>query len=115
MKITRLYTDNDEESHFEDIDIPLKDHGDIGKLSETINATGIIFRETDGDYNYDWHTAPRRQYIIMLGDVEIEVGSGEKRLFASGDILLAEDTHGRGHISRSVDNKPRRSIFVTLD
>jgi len=47
MKITRLYTGNDNESHFEEIDIPLKDHGDIGKLSEKINATGIIFRETD--------------------------------------------------------------------
>jgi len=51
----------------------------------------------------------------MLGDVEIEVGSGEKRIFTSGDILLAEDTNGRGHISRSVNNKPRKSIFITLD
>ena len=32
-----------------------------------------------------------------------------------GDILLAEDTTGRGHISRSIDGKLRRSIFITLD
>jgi hypothetical protein len=29
--------------------------------------------------------------------------------------MLAEDTTGQGHISRSVNNKPRKCIFVTLD
>ena len=116
MKVTRLYTGSDGESHFEDFDIPLKNEGNIGRLSESVKATGIIFRETDGDYNYDWHNAPCRQFVIMLaGQVEIEIGSGEIRCFKPGDILLAEDTTGRGHISRAVDNKPRKTIFVTLD
>ena len=115
MKITRLYTGKDGESHFEDIDVPLKDAGDIGMLSELHPATGIIFRETDEQYDYEWHTAPRRQYVIMLdGQVDIEVGSGEVRRFSTGDILLAEDTTGRGHRSRAVDNQRRKSIFVTL-
>jgi hypothetical protein len=116
MKVTRLYTGPDGESHFEDIDIPLKDGGPIGRLSEIIQATGIIFRETGPDYDYNWHNAPRRQFIVMLdGAVDIEVGDGTKRRFMTGDILLAEDTTGRGHISRAVDNQPRTSIFVTLD
>ncbi len=116
MKVTRLYTGPDGESHFEDIDIPLKDGGLIGRLSETIKATGIIFRETDPDYDYDWHNAPRRQFIIMLdGAVDIQVSDGTKRRFVTGDILLVEDTAGRGHISRAVDHQPRQSIFVTLD
>ena len=46
MKITRLYTGDDNESHFEDVDIPLEDKGDIGMLSRVLPATGIIFRET---------------------------------------------------------------------
>ena len=116
MRVTRLYTGLDGESHFEDIDIPVVDRGDIGRLSEHIQATGIIFRETDRDYNYDWHNAPRRQFIIMLeGEVDIIVGDGSQRRFGSGDVLLAEDTTGRGHVSRAVNNQPRRSIFVTLD
>jgi hypothetical protein len=116
MKVTRLYTGFDGESHFEDVDIPLKNEGNIGRLSESVKATGIIFRETDGDYNYDWHNAPCRQFVIMLaGQVEIEIGSGEIRCFGPGDILLAEDTTGRGHISRAEDNQPRKTIFVTLD
>lgn len=116
MKITRLYTGPDHESHFEDIEIDLKDAGDIGELSEKVKATGIIFRRTNPDYNYDWHNAPQRQYIIMLdGSVDVEIGDGTVRRFSTGDILLVEDTTGRGHISRSVDNQPRSSVFVTLD
>jgi hypothetical protein len=116
MKITRLYTGKDGRSHFEEIEILLKDAGDIGRLSESWNATGIIFRKTESDYDYNWHCAPRRQFVIMLdAAVDIEVGSGEVRRFGPGDILLAEDTTGQGHRSRAVDNRPRRSIFVTLD
>lgn len=116
MKITRLYTGNDGRSHFEDIDRALEDRGAIGRLSAAEAASGIIFRETDRDYTYDWHNAPRRQYVIMLsGSVEIEVGDGTRRRFGPGEILLAEDTTGQGHKSRSVAGQPRKSLFVTLD
>jgi hypothetical protein len=116
MKVTRLYADSHGESHFEDIEIPLNDCGDIGKLSQLQEATGVIFRETGSDYDYDWHNAPRRQYIIMLsGGVEIEASDGTSRRFGSGDILLVEDTTGKGHRSKSINNQTRKSIFVTLD
>jgi hypothetical protein len=116
MKVTRIYTGDDQESHFEDIEIPLADKGDIGMLSAVVKATGVIFRETPPDYHYSWHNAPQRQYVVMLeGGVEIEVGDGSKRIFEAGHILLAEDTTGRGHISRAVNNKPRKSLFITLD
>lgn len=116
MKITRIYTGADGVTHFEDLEIPLVEQGDIGALSERESATGIIFRETPGDYDYDWHPAPQRQYILMLdGAVEIEVGDGEVRRFGTGEVLLVEDTEGRGHKARAVDGKPRKSVFVTLD
>jgi len=117
MKITRIYTGDDFESHFEDIEVPLEDHGGgIGAISKLEDATGVLFRETRGDYDFDFHNAPRRQYVINLdAAVEIEVGDGSKRVIGAGEILLAEDLTGRGHISRSADGKPRRSMFVTLD
>ena len=116
MKIVRIYTGSDNRSHFEDIEVPLKDAGKVGFLSDRVKATGIVFRETGGDYDYDFHTAPRRQYVVNLeGEVEIEVGDGTKRILRSGDILLAEDTTGQGHISRAVAGKPRKSLFITLD
>ncbi|MFC2012197.1 hypothetical protein ACFLVU_03595 [Chloroflexota bacterium] len=116
MKITRLYTGTDGESHFEDIYITLDGSDGTEKMSELKKATGIIFRETSGAYNLDWHPAPRRQFVINLeGRVELGVGDGTSRIFGPGDIVLAEDTEGRGHVSRAVNNQPRKSIYVTLD
>lgn len=116
MKVLRIYTGADNKSHFEDLLVPMKDSGKIGFMSELTKATGVVFRETSGDYNYDFHPAPRRQYVVNLeGEVEIEVGDGTRRILRTGDILLAEDTTGQGHISRAVAGKPRRSLFITLD
>ncbi len=116
MRITRLYTGDDGETHFEDVELKLEAGGGVGRMSELEGATGIVFRETDGGYDLDFHNAPRRQYVINLeGSVEIETGDGTKRVFGPGDILLAEDLTGRGHISRAVGGQARRSIFVTLD
>lgn len=116
MKVLRVYSGDDGESHFEDVEIPLKDLGHIGKLSKLQGATGIVFRTTEGDYEFGWHCAPRRQYVINLdAAVELEVGDGTVRRLEPGSVLLAEDLTGRGHISRAVDGKARTSIFVTLD
>jgi len=116
MKIVRLYTGDDGKSHFEDVELPYVDHTPSGKRTALENATGILFRENAADYNLDFHPAPRRQYVINLsGAVEIEVGDGSKRVFRAGDVMLAEDTTGQGHISRALEGKARKSIFVTLD
>ena len=116
MKITRIYADNTGETHFEEIDIPLQNGGQIGWLSSPNAVTSIIFRETPGNYDYAWHNAPRRQYVIILeGQVDFTVSGGEKRRFGGGDVVLLEDTWGKGHYSQAVNGQPRKSIFVTLD
>ena len=103
-------------SHFAELDIPLKDGGTIGQLSERHPVKSVIFRENTADYDFDWHCAPQRQYIVLLdGEIEIEAGDGEKRRFRGGDILLVEDVSGRGHRTRTVNNQPRRSLFITLE
>jgi hypothetical protein len=113
MKIIRVYTGDDNQSHFEDLDIPLEDSR-YGQLSDVIPASGVIFRETPSDGLLDFHRAPRRQFVITLsGEVEIECGDGAKRRLGPGGILLADDTSGQGHISREITG-PRRSIFLPL-
>ena len=73
-------------------------------------------REVDGDYHIDYHNAPRRQLVVNLtGSVEIETGTGDRRVLGPGTILLAEDRTGQGHISRSVGGEPRTCLFVPLD
>ena len=115
MKIVRIYTGDDDESHFEDVEIPLKADGFGGVISEAVKVEAVMFRETGGDYNLDYHTAPRRQYVVNLrGSVIIETGLGDKRVLGPGDILLAEDTTGRGHLSRAVEGEPRECLFIPL-
>ncbi len=116
MKFVRVYTGDDGRSHFEDGEIELEDQGGIGRISSLWQGKGVIFREVDGDYALDFHTAPRRQFVINLtGSVDIEVGDGTVRRLGPGDILLAEDTTGEGHISRAVNGEPRRCLFLPLD
>ncbi len=115
MQITRVYTGDDGCSHFEDIEIELEDLGASGRISAPWAASAVMFREVDGDYALDYHTAPRRQLVINLsGRVDIEVGDGTVRRLGSGSILLAEDTTGQGHISRNVEGEARQCLFIPL-
>jgi hypothetical protein len=115
MKMIRVYTGDDGASHFEDLDIALDDKGGMGRISDLWPGKGVIFREVDGDYALDFHTAPRRQFVINLtGSVDIEVGDGSVRRIGPGGILLAEDTTGQGHISRAVGGEPRSCLFIPL-
>lgn len=115
FNITRVYNDTDGESHFEDMKIPLSEAGEIGLLSEKIPSREVIFRKVKPSYDYDFHNAPQRQFIILLdGEIEIETSLGEKRTFKGGDILLMEDIQGKGHKTRNLQNTERKSIFITL-
>ena len=115
MRVTRIYTGDDQQSHFEDVEIDLKNLGLRGKLSEPWPAREVIFREVDGDYELAFHNAPRRQLVVNLtGSVEIEVGDGSVRQLGPGSILLAEDTTGQGHISRAINSEPRQCLFIPL-
>lgn len=115
MLVTRIHSGDDGQSHFEELDLPLT-VSDAGAMSSKIPIEAIFFRDTTeaGPAVWDYHVAPRRQFAIHLrGRTEIEVGSGERRTFGPGDILLADDLTGQGHISREIEG-PRLQIFAVL-
>lgn len=113
--ITRLYADENGDSRFEDISRSLDPEGEIGFLSDPEKAESIIFRKVVPTYDYDFHTAPARQYIFLMdGGIEIETSLGEKRRFETGQVLLLEDTTGKGHKTRNLESEVRSSVFVTL-
>ncbi len=111
MKITRIYTDAEGETHFDEIDEPDVEFRGGGAYTRQIDTYGMAFRATaaKGDEPEwgDWHTAPQRQYILFLqGETEIEVSDGEKRHFKTGDVFLVEDTTGKGHRNRRIHEGP---------
>ena len=112
MKIARLYTGSDQQSHFEDMELSFKA---AERLETTVlqTASGVVFRRAPAGHVIDWHPAPRRQYVVTLsGQWEIECGDGSVRLFRPGDVMLAEDLTGHGHVARVVGNQPH--VFMTV-
>jgi len=116
MRVHNLYVDAQGETHFRDIEIEWAEQTNAGILSKRLPATGIIFREVQPDYDLDWHPAPRRQYIINLdAGVKITASDGEARIIKAGEVILVEDTSGKGHLSQAVEGKIRNCIFVPVE
>ena len=104
MKIARIYDDNGQ-SRFTDIDISLNlmapRRGVSGLRMSAPFAGGECLFRSFPQGSLDRHTAPQRQLVIILsGEGEIETGDGNTRRFRQGDVFLADDTTGEGHIAR---------------
>ena len=115
MRIHNIYADAQGESHFRDIHVEWASSGPAGKISDPVPVSSLAFRTTDGSYKLEWHNAPRRQYIVNLeGSVEIATSDGERRVIGPGEIILAEDTTGKGHVSKAVAGGARRSLVIPI-
>jgi len=115
IAVTRIFTGADGQTHAEKINVKLARDDVSTELSEMAKATGVRFRRQAPNYFEDWHTAPRKQYVITLsGRGEIEVSGGKKIPLGLGHILLVEDLTGKGHISRGVGTEERVSLVIPL-
>jgi quercetin dioxygenase-like cupin family protein len=115
IRCVRLWTGDDDNSHFEEGVIALDPgpHGD--RLTGKLPVTTVSFQETASGGKLDWHDAPVRQLVVTLsGTLDFETRSGQHFMLRPGDILLAEDTVGGGHSWRLVDDQPWRRVYVVL-
>jgi quercetin dioxygenase-like cupin family protein len=99
--------------------LPMQSFVDVegahGEGTELQHTTGITFRVSPPGYELGWHCAPRRQYSITLaGEAEVEVGDGTIKRIGPGDVLLAEDLTGQGHVTRVVGEQLRFYAVVPL-
>jgi hypothetical protein len=103
----RVFADANGETHMEDVDIALqprklfKDNPPL-RLSDDFAASWCnICHVPAGMYEVGWHNPPRRLLVLWLtGEVEFETSDGDIRRLAAGSVVMAEDTTGKGHISR---------------
>jgi hypothetical protein len=65
MKIVRLYTGNDQKSHFEEIELNFGGNQPM-LTTESRAATSAIFRSAPAGLFLDRHPAPRRQFLVTL-------------------------------------------------
>jgi hypothetical protein len=112
--ITRLYTGPDGQTHAEEIEAKFTagSNSDVFKMMAI--AGGEVHRAAPGTV-IDWHTAPRRQYVITLsGHGELEVAGGKKISVGPGHIELAEDLTGKGHVTKVVGNEDRVTLQLPV-
>jgi hypothetical protein len=104
MKIVRIYTGDDNETNAEIIPSNTFELIERNNTRTKVEpATGIQYSYREAGHFGDFHNAPRRQYVMYLtAQVEIGLGDGSIQVLEPGDVLLAEDTTGRGHSSRVV-------------
>src|ERR1700730_1919919 len=114
VMMTRLYTGPDGQTHAEEMEATFT-AGSPNEVFKLMGITGAELHRAAPGTVVDWHTAPRRQYVITLsGQAEIEVAGGKKFTVGSGDIDLVEDTMGKGHITRVIGNEERITLQLPL-
>jgi hypothetical protein len=121
MKINRIYSDEDGESHMEEIEVSfeLADFAPPAPplhISKFMPANRYGFIKISKGWVGDWHPAPKRQLMVYIsGEVEGEVSDGTTRRMRPGSVCLLEDTTGKGHNSRVVGNSDVILAVVQLE
>jgi quercetin dioxygenase-like cupin family protein len=114
LMMTRLYTGSDGQTHVEETEAKFTVGGN-NEVFKLMSITGAELHRAAPGTVIDWHTAPRRQYVITLsGQGEIEVAGGKKFTVGPGHIDLVEDTTGKGHITRVTGNEDRVTLQLPV-
>ena len=111
VKIVTVYPGADGESRLIDVT--------IDQFAEIVNHIGegpTRLNQSPSPKVDDYHNASRVQYVAHLAGIsEIEVADGTVRRLEAGDVLIAQDTTGHGHITRGIGDEPRVSMAVPLE
>lgn len=116
----RLFTDEQGESHFQEIEANLN-RVDFAYgipplfVSENIVASAASFFGAPSAWESDWHpSSGRHLFAVLTGVWEVTASDGETRAFSKGDVLLVEDTTGKGHSSKIVGDEESLALLILL-
>jgi hypothetical protein len=118
--IVRIYADADGESHFEDLEFAFEQIDLVPPAPPVLmttleDASQYGFELVHPGWHGDWHPVPRRLLAVYLsGAGTIEASDGQVRDLLPGTILLAEDTSGKGHISRVTGDEDMLVLILML-
>lgn len=109
VSYVRMYSGADGESHFEDLthDLVQQDFAPPAAPSLVgtfLDASGTLFFAARPGWGGEVpHPSPQRQVFCFLrGVVEVTVSDGERRCFSTGDVVIVDDTRGKGYATRVV-------------
>lgn len=77
------------------------------------SAKATVFLELPIGWFGDWHPTPVRQWLMLLtGECEFETGDGECCRRKAGDVVMLDDTKGKGHRTKVIGDVPVRIAAV---
>ncbi len=119
LKYVKVYADENRETHFEDVEVPLKE-ADYAPPAPPIavsslgGATGTVAIGFPPGWFGDFHPAPKHQWMIITsGSLEIGVSDGEKRVLPAGTIAYLEESGSKGHSTRVIGEE--QSILMVTE
>jgi quercetin dioxygenase-like cupin family protein len=104
----RIYVDPMGDSHFDTVTIEqglarAAPPAAPFYVSEDRPASNYRFYSFEPGWIGELHPAPARQFLaLMSGVVDMETTDGTVREFGPGDLILLEDTSGKGHVTRNI-------------
>ncbi|NES22151.1 MAG: hypothetical protein F6K41_25305 [Symploca sp. SIO3E6] len=120
--VSRVYSDDNQITHFADQALEWEPSysrveltGSVQAITEFLPAKNIGFFLIPGGSHFDWHPAPRKQFVMVLtGKMEVQTADGEVRVFEPGTILLDEDIDGIGHVTNVIGNEDVLIAWVPI-
>jgi hypothetical protein len=118
IEYLRIFSDSDGCSHFEELQIALNTN-DYAPPATPLNtssvesAKAIVFLELPVGWVGDWHPTPVRQWLILMtGECEFESGDGEFCRRKAGEVVMLDDTEGKGHCTKVIGDVSVRIAAV---
>jgi len=126
VKITRMFSGDDGQSHFEDLLLPIEENTShpcptmVGRsigFMASLAAEAVSFRVTPPGGDHQFHWSPGRAFQFTLsGLLELELGDGSLRRFGPGDVLLIDEQgRGQGHTSREIEPRLTLNVHLPID
>jgi quercetin dioxygenase-like cupin family protein len=84
-------------------------------LSPAMPAAAAVFLSAPAGWSGTWHVSPQRQlFVVLSGEIEVEMSDGTVERSGPGAVALLEDTTGRGHITRVIGDAAVEALVVPL-
>ncbi|GII57832.1 hypothetical protein Pth03_62210 [Planotetraspora thailandica] len=119
MRFIKIVRTGDGGSAFEDGEIVLE-HRHVADgvpamaVGGLASSGGVQFLRSAA-FDSTAHPAPREQWVVMLhGMIEVTVSDGSRRRFGPGDLVLAADTTGVGHVTTAIGDSPLEALFIPV-
>ncbi len=121
MKYLRLYADQDGESHVEEVQVTFDTQlyappAPAFGISATQDASRYVFVSFPANWDSELHPTPRRQlFVVLSGHLTGETSDGTLMDLEPGDVVLMEDTTGKGHTAKTMDGAEVQAMMIHLE